>query len=115
MVRIKKGVTAHKHRKHLLEHAKGFRWGRKSKFRAAKRAVLRAWRYAYRDRKVRKREKRGLWQVQINAACHEAGLNYSKFAFGLRKNNIILDRKILAQLCQNNPDIFKKILEKVKS
>lgn len=114
MVRIKKGVTAHKHRRHLLKHAKGFRWGRKSKFRAAKDALFHAWEYAYRDRKANKREKRALWQVQINAACREAGLNYSKFAFGLRKNKIDLDRKILAQLCQDNPDIFKKIVEKVK-
>ncbi len=114
MVRIKKGVTARKHRRHLLKHAKGFRWGRKSKFRAAKDALFHAWEYAYRDRKANKGEKRALWQVQINAACREAGLNYSKFAFGLRKNKIELDRKILAQLCQDNPDIFKKILEKVK-
>ncbi|MFH1423868.1 MAG: 50S ribosomal protein L20 [Candidatus Nealsonbacteria bacterium] len=115
MVRIKKGVTAHKHKKHLLEHAKGFRWGRKSKFRAAKDALRHAWEYSFRDRKVRKREKRGLWQVQINAACREAGLNYSKFASGLRKNKIELDRKVLAQLCQDNPDIFKKIMEKAKN
>src|SRR4030066_367385 len=106
MVRIKKGVTAHKRRRHLLKHAKGFRWGRKSKFRAAKDALHHAWEYSYRDRKVRKRDKRGLWQIQINAACREAGLNYSKFAFGLRKNKIELDRKILAQLSQDNPDIF---------
>ena len=114
MVRIKKGVTAHKHRRHLLKQAKGFRWGRKNKFRAAKDALRHAWEYAYRDRKANKREKRALWQVQINAACREAGLNYSKFAFGLRKNKIELDRKILAQLSQDNPDIFKKITEKVK-
>ncbi|KKS89355.1 MAG: 50S ribosomal protein L20 [Parcubacteria group bacterium GW2011_GWF2_43_11] len=114
MVRIKKGVTAHKHRRHLLKQAKGFRWGRKNKFRAAKDALRHAWEYAYRDRKANKREKRALWQVQINAACREAGLNYSKFAFGLRKNKIELDRKILAQLSQDNPEIFKKILEKVK-
>ena len=114
MVRIKKGVTAHKHRRHLLKQAKGFRWGRKNKFRAAKDALRHAWEYAYRDRKANKREKRALWQVQINAACREAGLNYSKLAFGLRKNKIELDRKILAQLSQDNPDIFKKILEKVK-
>jgi len=114
MVRIKKGVTAHKHRRHLLKQAKGFRWGRKSKFRAAKDALRHAWEYAYRDRKAKKRDKRALWQVQINAACREQDLNYSKFAFGLRKNKIELDRKILAQLSQDNPEIFKKILEKVK-
>ena len=115
MVRIKKGVTAKKHRRHLLKHAKGFRLGRKNKFRAAKDALRHAWEYAYRDRKTNKREQRALWQIQINAACREAGLNYSKFAFGLRKNKIELDRKILAQLCQDNPEIFKKIVEKVKS
>lgn len=114
MVRIKKGVTAHKHKKHLLKQAKGFRWGRKSKFRAAKDALRHAWEYAYRDRKANKREKRALWQTQINAACHEQGLNYSKFASGLRKNKIELDRKILSQLSQENPEIFKKVLEKVK-
>jgi len=113
MVRIKKGKPARKHRKHLLKQAKGFRWGRKNKFRAAKDALRHAWEYSYRDRKVKKIVKRGLWQVQINAACRAAGTNYSKFAFGLRKNNIALDRKILAQLSQNNPEIFKKILEKV--
>ncbi len=114
MVRIKKGVTAKKHRRHLLKHAKGFRWGRKNKFRAAKDALRHAWEYAYRDRKTNKREKRALWQVQINAACREQGFNYSKFEHGLKKNKIELDRKILAQLCQDKPDIFKKIIEKVK-
>jgi len=114
MVRIKKGVTARKHRRHLLEHAKGFRWGRKNKFRAAKDALRHAWEYAYRDRKAGKRERRALWQAQINAACRDAGFNYSKFAFGLRKNKIELDRKILSRLSQENPEIFKKITEKVK-
>jgi len=115
MVRIKKGKTAKKHRKHLLKHAKGFRWGRKSKFRAAKDALRHAWEYAYRDRKAKKGEKRALWQIQINAACREQSLNYSKFAGGLRKNKIELDRKILAQLCQEKPEIFKKITEKAKT
>ena len=115
MVRIKKGTAAHKHRKHLLKHAKGFRWGRKSKFKAAKDALHHAWVYAYRDRRTKKRERRGLWQIQINAACREQGLSYSKFIYGLKKNNITLDRKILSQLGQNHPEIFKKILEKVKS
>lgn len=115
MVRIKKGKAAHKHRKHLLKHAKGFRWGRKSKFRAAKDALRHAWEYAYRDRRIKKRERRALWQIQIGAACKEQGLNYSQFIYGLKKNKIALDRKMLSQLGQNNPDIFKKILEKAKS
>ena len=114
MSRVKKWQSAHKRKKHVLKHAKGFRWGRKSKYRLAKDALRHAWEYAYRDRRVRKREKRKLWQVQINAACREAGLNYSRFIYGLTKNKVALDRKILSILAQNHPDIFKKIVEKAK-
>jgi len=115
MVRVKRGKAAHKRRKHLLKYAKGFRWGRKSKYRAAKVALMHAWEYAYRDRKSKKREFRKLWQIQINAACREKGISYSKFINGLKKNKIELDRKILANLVQNHPEIFEKIVEKVKS
>jgi large subunit ribosomal protein L20 len=115
MVRIKRGKIAHKRRKHLLKYAKGFRWGRKAKYRAAKEALYHAWEYAYRDRKAKKREFRKLWQIQINAACRQLGISYSKFIYGLKKNKIELDRKILANLAQNHPQIFEKIVEKVKS
>jgi len=115
MVRVKRGKAAHKRRKHLLKYAKGFRWGRKSKYRAAKVALMHAWGYAYRDRKSKKREFRKLWQIQINAACREKGISYSKFINGLKKNKIELDRKILANLVQNHPEIFEKIVEKVKT
>ncbi|OIP74946.1 MAG: 50S ribosomal protein L20 [Parcubacteria group bacterium CG2_30_36_18] len=115
MVRVKRGKAAHKRRKHLLKYAKGFRWGRKSKYRAAKVALMHAWEYAYRDRKSKKREFRKLWQIQINAACREKGISYSKFINGLKKNKIELDRKILANLVQNHPEIFEKIVEKVKT
>ena len=115
MVRVKKGKAAHKHRKHLLKHAKGFRWGRKRKYKLAKDALRHAWRYAYRDRRTKKREKRKLWQIQINAACRQQGVSYSRFIYSLKKNKIELDRKILSILAQNHPDIFKKIVEKVKS
>ena len=114
MVRVKKGKAARKHRKHLLKYAKGFRWGRKRKYRLAKDALRHAWRYAYRDRRTKKREFRKLWQIQISAACRQAGFNYSKFVAGLKKNKIELDRKILSNLAQNHPDVFKKIVEKVK-
>ncbi len=114
MARVKRGKTAHKRRKHLLKYAKGFRWGRKSKYRLAKDALYHAWEYAYRDRKVKKREFRALWQTQISAACRQAGISYSKFMAGLKKNKIGLDRKILANLVQNHPEIFGKIIEKVK-
>jgi len=114
MTRIKRGKTAHKRRKHLLKYAKGFKWGRKSKYKSAKEALRHAWTYAYRDRKTKKREIRKLWQVRINAASRELGLPYSRFIQGLKKKKIKLDRKILADLAKNNPKIFKKIVEKIK-
>lgn len=114
MVRVKRGKIAHKRRKHLLKYAKGFRWGRKTKYRAAKEALMHAWKYAYRDRRAKKREFRQLWQVQINAACRQLGISYSKFIAGLKKNKIELDRKILATLAQNHSKIFEKIIEKIK-
>jgi len=114
MVRVKRGKAAHKRRKHLLKYAKGFRWGRKSKYRAAKVALMHAWEYAYRDRKSKKREFRKLWQIQINAACRQTGISYSRFIASLKKNKIELDRKILSDLAQNHPQIFEKIVEKVK-
>ena len=115
MVRVKRGKIASRRRKHLLEYAKGFRWGRKAKYRAAKEALMHAWKYAYRDRKAKKRDFRKLWQIQINAACRQLGISYSKFIAGLKKNKIELDRKILSELAKNHPEIFKKIVEKVKS
>ena len=115
MTRVKRGKIAHKRRKHLLKHAKGFRWGRKKKYRLAKVAVMKAWRYAYRDRKAKKRDFRALWQTRINAACRLHGISYSKFIYGLKKNKIELDRKVLSQLAQNHPQTFEKIVEKAKS
>jgi len=115
MVRVKGGKMSQKRRRHLLKYAKGFRWGRKAKIKRAKAALLHGWEYAYRDRKAKKREFRALWQIQINAACRQLGISYSKFIYGLKKNKIELDRKILANLAQNHPQIFEKIVEKVKS
>lgn len=114
MVRVKKGKTAHKRRKHLLKHAKGFKYGRKSKYKLAKDALRHAWTFSYRDRKVKKRDLRRLWQLQINAACRKLGINYSRFINGLKKKNIEIDRKILAQLIEKHSDIFTKIVEEVK-
>ncbi len=114
MVRVKKGKAARKHRKHLLEYTKGFRWHRKSKFRAAKEAIMHAWKYGYRDRKVKKRDFRALWQIQINAACRELGISYSKFIHNLKQKNVQIDRKILAELARKFPEIFKKIVEEAK-
>ena len=114
MVRVKRGKTAHKKRERLLKETKGFRRGRKTKYRQAKEALIHARKYAYRDRRVKKREARRLWQIQIGALCKELGISYSKFINGLKKNKIELDRKILAQLAREKPEIFKKIVEKVK-
>jgi len=117
MVRVKRGTIANKRRKKLLKQAKGFKWGRKSKYRAAKEALYHAWRNAFIGRKQKKRNLRRLWQIKINAgvrAYSENGLNYSKFIYGLKKANIEIDRKILAELAENHPEAFKKILEIVK-
>ena len=115
MVRVKRGVSANKRRKKVIRAAKGYKWSRKSKYIAAKQALMKAWAYAYRDRKVKKRVKRQLWQVKINAACRKNGTTYSKFINGLKKNSIELDRKILSQLAKENNDLFIKILEKAKA
>lgn len=115
MVRIKRGKTVRKKRKRLFQQVKGFRWGRKNRFRLAKDALRHAMAHAYVGRKNKKKDMRKLWQLQINAACRAEGLTYSKFIYGLKKNKIGLDRKVLSQLVQNHPEIFKKIVEKAKS
>lgn len=97
-----------------MAQAKGFRWGRKSKYKAAKQALMKAWSYSYRDRKRRKGDFRRLWQIRINAAARENGLSYSKFIAGLKKAKIELDRKILSDLAANHPDVFGAVVEKVK-
>ena len=114
MARVKRGTTAKKRRKHVLQHVKGFRWGRKSKYRLAKDALRHAWAYAYRDRKAKKREMRALWQIQINAAARNQGITYSKFMGQLKKKNIALDRKVLAQLAEQKPEAFAAIVNSIK-
>ena len=115
MVRVKRGKIAHRRRKRLLRYTKGFRWARKAKYRWAKQALLKAWPYAYRDRKKKKRDFRSLWQIQINAACRQLGLSYSEFIHDLKEKKIEINRKILAELSKNHPEIFEKIVEKTKS
>ncbi len=114
MTRVKRGKIATKKRREILKYTKGFRWGRKSKERAAKEALLHAWSHAFRGRKEKKRNYRALWLVQINAGARLAELTYSKLIAGLKKQNIIIDRKILADLAKNEPKVFEKIVEKVK-
>lgn len=113
MTRVKRGTIANKRRKNLLKHTKGFRYGRKTKYRLAKEALLHAWTHAFRDRRSKKREVRRLWQVKINAAVRKYNLTYSKFIKILKDKKIALDRKILAELAEKHPAVFKKIVEEV--
>ncbi|KKS44837.1 50S ribosomal protein L20 [Candidatus Azambacteria bacterium RIFOXYD1_FULL_42_11] len=114
MARVKRGIIAAKRRRKILKYTKGFKWGRKSKERAAKEALLHAWTHAFRDRRVKKRTARGLWQIRLNAAVRPEGLNYSKFMHGLKKAKIELDRKVLSEIAMKHPEIFKEIVTKVK-
>lgn len=114
MARVKRGKIAHKKRERVLKYAKGFRWGRKSKERAAKEALLHAWTHAFRGRKEKKRVYRALWNVKINAAVRAEGLTYGKFINALKKKNVKIDRKILAELAEKEPAVFKQIVDLVK-
>ncbi len=114
MTRVKRGVVATHKRAKILKYTKGFRWDRKSKERAAKEALLHAWSRAFKGRKEKKRVFRTLWNVKINAALREEGLIYSKFINQLKKANIKLDRKIMADLAENEPQTFKKFVALVK-
>ena len=114
MPRIKRGVTAHKKHKKVLKAAKGYYGARSRIYRVAKQAVTKAGQYAYRDRRVRKRMFRSLWIQRINAAARECGMSYSSFMDGLRKQNIEVDRRVLADLALNKKDAFSALAEKVK-
>jgi large subunit ribosomal protein L20 len=114
MPRIKRGVAASKRRKNILSQTKGYRWRRKSNYRAAKEALMKAGKYAYRDRRVKKRTMRKLWILRLNNAVREHGLRYSTFMNTLKKKNVALDRKVLAQLAVEHAPIFAKFVEKVK-
>ena len=115
MPRVKRGVTAHARHKKILALAKGFRGRRKNVFRIAKQAVMKAGQYAYRDRRTRKRVFRQLWIARINAASRELGVTYSKFMAGLKKAQIDIDRKVLADLAVNDPAAFGSIVDKAKA
>lgn len=114
MPRVKRGVTARARHKKVIAAAKGFRGRRKSVFRIAKEAVMKAGQYAYRDRRAKKRDFRALWIVRINAAAREAGLSYSAFISGLKQAGIELDRKALAHLAVADPEAFAVVAQKVR-
>ena len=115
MARVKRGVTAHARHKKVIKQAKGYRGRRKNTFKVAKQAVEKSLQYAYRDRRVKKRDFRSLWTQRINAGAREYGISYSVFISGLKKLNISLDRKILADLAMNEPSSFKHLAEQVQS
>lgn len=114
MARIKRAVHSRKKKKNYFKAAKGFRGGRGVLWRTVRNAVDRARQYAYRDRKNKKREFRRLWIVRINAAVREKGLNYSQFMAGLKNAGIDLDRKTLAYLAVEEPDVFGSIVNEIK-
>jgi large subunit ribosomal protein L20 len=114
MPRVKRAVHSHKKRRKVLKAAKGFRGGRGRLLRSAKEAVARALRYAYRDRRTKKREIRSLWIVRVNAAARENGISYSQLMFGLSRAGVEVDRKILADLAVNDAAGFRALAEKAK-
>lgn len=114
MTRVKRGKISLKRRRNVLKQVKGYRFGRKSKERQAKEALFHAGTHAFQHRRKKKREFRKLFQIKINAASRMHGISYSKFIDKLKKANIGLDRKILAQLAETKPEIFAKIVDKIK-
>ena len=113
-MRTIKGAARNRAKNRLFRRAKGYRGGRGKLLRTAKESVVRAGAYAFRDRRVRKREFRKLWIIRINAAVRQRGLRYSEFIHGLREAKIELDRKMLAELAVNDPEAFDQIVELVK-
>lgn len=115
MPRVKRGVQARARHKKVLKQAKGYYGARSRVFRVAKQAVIKAGQYAYRDRRQRKRQFRALWIARINAAARINGLSYSRFIAGLKKANIEIDRKVLADLAVNQQAAFAAVVEKAKA
>ena len=114
MPRVKRGVVARARRKKVLKQAKGYYGQRSRSFRVAKQAVIKAGQYAYRDRRQKKRQFRSLWIVRINAGAREHGLTYGRFVSGLKKAQIELDRKVLADLALNEKEAFGALAARAK-
>lgn len=113
MPRVKRGTSANKKRARVLKKTKGFMWGRKSKERAAKEALLHAQSHAFKGRKEKKRVFRRLWQTRLNAALRTRGTNYSTFIAKTKEKSVILDRKILSNIAKDDPKAFNAIYETV--
>lgn len=114
MTRVKRGVMTKKRHKNILKKAKGFRWGRKKLFTKAKEAVIKAGKYARRDRRAKKRTFRALWIVRLNNALRENGTTYAKFIALMKTKKITLDRKVLSQMAMEHPTTFTKFIKSVK-
>lgn len=114
-MRTRKGAARNKAKRRLFRKVKGYRGGNRRLLRTAKESLLRAGQFAYRDRKVRKRDFRRLWIVRINAAVRERGLRYSEFINGLKQANIELDRKMLAEMAVSDPAAFDAVVGEVKA
>lgn len=113
-MRIKRAVNGVKKRRSILKQAKGYRGAKSKLYRVAREAVMKSGQYAYVGRKLRKRDMRSLWITRINAACHENGISYSVFINGLKKANIDLNRKVLADLAVSDKTAFAKLVETAK-
>jgi large subunit ribosomal protein L20 len=113
MTRVKKGVNALKTRRNTLKMVKGYRFGRSTKERQANEAIVHAGKYAFAHRKDKKNDRRQLWNVRLSSVLKENGMSYSKFIGALKKKEIALDRKVLSQMAQENPETFKRILAKL--
>ncbi len=114
-MRVKRGVAARAKHKKILKAAKGMQHNRTRSYRLAKQAVIRALQYAYRDRRNKKRDLRGLWITRINAAARENGTTYGKLIAGLKAANVELDRKVLAEIAVNEPKAFAEIVKSAKA
>ncbi len=114
MPRVKRGTIASKRRKKVIKAAKGYKWRRKTNFKAAKEAVIKAGKYAYRDRKAKKREFRSLWILRLNNALRLSGWKYSNFIKTLKDNKVEMDRKVLAQIAVEEPEAFEKLVGNFK-
>jgi large subunit ribosomal protein L20 len=113
-MRVKRGVASHAKHKKVMAETKGMIKVRRSSIKKAKEALLKAWSYQYRDRRNKKRDFRALWITRIGNASVQNGLSYSKFIAALKAKNIELDRKVLAEIAATKPEVFKKLVEKVK-
>jgi large subunit ribosomal protein L20 len=115
MARVKRGVVARRRHRKVLNRAKGYYGARRKIYRVAKQAVIKAGQYSYRDRRQRKRDFRSLWIARINAAARENGLSYSRFINGLKRAEVEIDRKVLADLAVHDKAAFKALAEKAQA